>query len=321
MRMRRASLKKRFVTTLNTPARQVTLPSRVAQANPCVNRTGEYTTISPQKLRLFSPRDVKFGDAIAMPLEAVLPPSSLVRRTTALCRGVQAPVATAAWCIASAADIPPQLTLPEALNLALTNSTVLREAMAQFDETSGKYLQSRSALLPQLGIFARQSLQTISLQGYGIDIPGLSQQSQQGKVGPFGSMDARAVLRQEDYNTSRQFAVPSESRPRRTLINATHPAPPPGAVDVRPAYIYNPGLVTAWHYVTGVMSIIMFINASLVASALAVKEKETGTIEQLMMTPAQTVEMLLANPLRVASQDYGERPGRGFSGALQQQDE
>jgi ABC-2 type transport system permease protein len=52
--------------------------------------------------------------------------------------------------------------------------------------------------------------------------------------------------------------------------------------------------VTAWHYVTGVMSIIMFINASLVASALAVKEKETGTIEQLLMTPAQTGEMLLA---------------------------
>ena len=52
--------------------------------------------------------------------------------------------------------------------------------------------------------------------------------------------------------------------------------------------------MTSWHYVTGVMSIIMFINASLVASALAVKEKETGTIEQLLMTPAQTGEMLLA---------------------------
>jgi ABC-2 type transport system permease protein len=98
----------------------------------------------------------------------------------------------------------------------------------------------------------------------------------------------------EDYNISREFAIPGESRPRRTLVRATHPAPPPGAVDVRPAYLYNPGLVTAWHYVTGVMSIIMFINASLVASALAVKEKETGTIEQLLMTPAQTVEMLFA---------------------------
>ena len=98
----------------------------------------------------------------------------------------------------------------------------------------------------------------------------------------------------EAYNTSRGSAIPTEARPRRTLTRATHPAPEPGAVDVSPAYLYNPGLVTAWHYVTGVMSIIMFINASLVASALAVKEKETGTIEQLLMTPAQTVEMLFA---------------------------
>jgi ABC-2 type transport system permease protein len=83
-------------------------------------------------------------------------------------------------------------------------------------------------------------------------------------------------------------------RSRPMLPRAAHPAAPPGAPDVSPAYLYNPGLVTSWHYVTGVMSIIMFINASLVASALAVKEKETGTIEQLLMTPAQTGEMLLA---------------------------
>jgi ABC-2 type transport system permease protein len=79
-----------------------------------------------------------------------------------------------------------------------------------------------------------------------------------------------------------------------TFVRSGHPQPPPGAPDVQAAYLYNPGLVTSWHYVTGVMSIIMFINASLVASALAVKEKETGTIEQLLMTPAQTSEMLLA---------------------------
>jgi len=86
----------------------------------------------------------------------------------------------------------------------------------------------------------------------------------------------------------------SDLRRQITLASASHPAPPPGAPDVEAAYLYNPGLVTSWYYVTGVMSIIMFINASLVASALAVKEKETGTIEQLMMTPAQTGEMLLS---------------------------
>jgi ABC-2 type transport system permease protein len=90
-------------------------------------------------------------------------------------------------------------------------------------------------------------------------------------------------------------AIPiREDRRARLLVRSTHPAPPPGMPDVQSAYLYNPGLVTSWHYVTGVMSIIMFINASLVASALAVKEKETGTIEQLLMTPAQTGEMLLA---------------------------
>jgi outer membrane protein TolC len=67
---------------------------------------------------------------------------------------------------------------------------------------SGQYLQLRSALLPQVGIFARQSIQTISLQGLGIDIPGLPPSAQQGKVGPFGSMDARAVLSQDLFNLS-----------------------------------------------------------------------------------------------------------------------
>ena len=97
----------------------------------------------------------------------------------------------------------------------------------------------------------------------------------------------------QDFNLS-HGAPEAPDRPRQMLMRAAHPAPPPGSPEVRPAYIYNPGLVTAWHYVTGVMSIIMFINASLVASALAVKEKETGTIEQLLMTPAQTGEMLFA---------------------------
>ena len=97
----------------------------------------------------------------------------------------------------------------------------------------------------------------------------------------------------EEYNNDVGPPVAGYRR-RLSLVRASHPAPPPGVPDVQAAYLYNPGLVTSWHYVTGVMSIIMFINASLVASALAVKEKETGTIEQLLMTPAQTGEMLLA---------------------------
>ncbi len=96
----------------------------------------------------------------------------------------------------------------------------------------------------------------------------------------------------EEYNTT-GGGTAAVIRARKTLSRSAHPAAPPGAPQASPAFLYNPGLVAPWHYVTGVMSIIMFINASLVASALAVKEKETGTIEQLLMTPAQTGEMLL----------------------------
>ena len=98
----------------------------------------------------------------------------------------------------------------------------------------------------------------------------------------------------EEYNSQIVPAPDVGLRHEVNLVRSSHPAAPAGAPDVQSAYIYNPGLVTSWFYVTGLMSIIMFINASLVASALAVKEKEIGTIEQLLMTPAQTGEMLLA---------------------------
>jgi outer membrane protein TolC len=104
-------------------------------------------------------------------------------------------VVTVAWTVASAADLPGQLTLSEALNIALTNSTNIREAAARLDQASGRYQQSRSALLPQLGVVARQSYQTVNLLGIGIDVP-----SEKGLLGPFGSMDARVLFSQDLFN-------------------------------------------------------------------------------------------------------------------------
>jgi outer membrane protein TolC len=51
-------------------------------------------------------------------------------------------------------------------------------------------------LLPQLGFRAHQNIMTINLQGIGIDIPGAFF----GRIGPFGSMDARLILTQDLVN-------------------------------------------------------------------------------------------------------------------------
>jgi len=68
-------------------------------------------------------------------------------------------------------------------------------------------------------------------------------------------------------------------------------APP---VEVRPAYLFNPGLVNAWFIVTGVFGTLIILNGSLVSAATMIREKERGTVEQLLMTPANTLEVVTA---------------------------
>jgi ABC-2 type transport system permease protein len=65
-------------------------------------------------------------------------------------------------------------------------------------------------------------------------------------------------------------------------------------VEPRVAVLYNPGLRTSWFIVTGTIGLLMVMIGSLVASASMVNEKESGTIEQLLMTPAGSGEIILA---------------------------
>jgi outer membrane protein TolC len=96
---------------------------------------------------------------------------------------------------ANQSSLPKELSLAEALDMALRNSTTIRMAQANLEQASGQYAQSRSALLPQVDVFARQSFQTVNLIGIGIDLP-----FARGLIGPFGSMDVRASLRQDLLN-------------------------------------------------------------------------------------------------------------------------
>jgi ABC-2 type transport system permease protein len=67
-----------------------------------------------------------------------------------------------------------------------------------------------------------------------------------------------------------------------------------GRVQLQPAFLYNPGLVDSWFIVTGVFGLLLILNSSLVSSAAMVREREAGTIEQLLMSPATTTEIIIA---------------------------
>lgn len=65
---------------------------------------------------------------------------------------------------------------------------------------------------------------------------------------------------------------------------------------VRPrvALLYNPGLENSWFIVTGLIGTLLLLQGLLVSAATLVREKETGTVEQLLMTPAEAYEIIAA---------------------------
>ncbi len=67
-----------------------------------------------------------------------------------------------------------------------------------------------------------------------------------------------------------------------------------GRVLIHPAYLYNPGLEPTWFIVTGVLGVLLILNGSLISAAAIVKEREAGTLEQLLMSPASTTQIIVA---------------------------
>jgi ABC-2 type transport system permease protein len=69
---------------------------------------------------------------------------------------------------------------------------------------------------------------------------------------------------------------------------------PRGRVRLTTTFLYNPGLVDSWFIATGVFGLLVILNSSLISSAAMVREREAGTIEQLLMSPASPAEIIVA---------------------------
>lgn len=104
---------------------------------------------------------------------------------------------------------------------------------------------------------------------------------------------AYAVI--QNYNAQLQ-SVGIQPAFRRTSEQGTPESGPPrsGVASLHPAFLYNPGLKDSWFITTGVLGLLLILNSSIVASGAMVKEREAGTIEQLLMSPAGTTEIIVA---------------------------
>jgi ABC-2 type transport system permease protein len=65
-------------------------------------------------------------------------------------------------------------------------------------------------------------------------------------------------------------------------------------VDVRPRVWYNPDMKSSYFMIPGLLVIILFLFTALFTSMSIVREREQGTIEQLIVTPIRPLELVVA---------------------------
>lgn len=58
--------------------------------------------------------------------------------------------------------------------------------------------------------------------------------------------------------------------------------------------LYNPAMVSAYNFVPGIMGLIMLIICSMMTSVSIVREKETGTMEVLLVSPVHPLSIIVA---------------------------
>ena len=83
------------------------------------------------------------------------------------------------------------------------------------------------------------------------------------------------------------------SRLARSGMEGSFEAP----LQVRTQVLYNPDLISAYFMVPGVIGMILYALTSILTATAVVRERERGTIEQLIVTPIRPWELILGKVL------------------------
>ena len=74
----------------------------------------------------------------------------------------------------------------------------------------------------------------------------------------------------------------------------------PGEVVLVPRVLYNPDLKSRWFYVPAVLAMILMVMTMLLSAMGVVREKEIGTMEQIIVTPIRPWQLLVGKLLPFA---------------------
>ncbi|MGD8788432.1 MAG: ABC transporter permease [Burkholderiales bacterium] len=87
-----------------------------------------------------------------------------------------------------------------------------------------------------------------------------------------------------------QIAQTALNRDLQGTLNSLVPSPPP--VDLRVHRLYNPEGITAYNIVPGLLGVILTMTMVLMTGLAMTRERERGTFENLLATPALPIEVM-----------------------------
>ena len=82
-----------------------------------------------------------------------------------------------------------------------------------------------------------------------------------------------------------------------TMKHSDQSRAPKSPIEVRTQVWYNPDLVSAYYMIPGVIGMILYALTSVLSASSIVRERERGTIEQLIVTPIRPWELVVGKLL------------------------
>lgn len=83
----------------------------------------------------------------------------------------------------------------------------------------------------------------------------------------------------------------------RRILESGRGSPPRPPLEVRTQVWYNPDLISAYFNIPGVIGMILYYITAILTATAVVRERERGTIEQLIVTPIRSWELILGKIL------------------------
>jgi len=80
-------------------------------------------------------------------------------------------------------------------------------------------------------------------------------------------------------------------------FNTIHNGKLPLAFDVKPRIWYNPDLKSDYFFIPGLVALILVMISALLTSITITREKEMGTMEQILVSPIKPIEIVLGKVL------------------------